>query len=81
MSVQALAVAAALELYRRRPALGFSDCLMLELASKAGQLPLGTFDRALGKIEGTHSFSHDARGGMERETSEEPAARPPVLPA
>jgi predicted nucleic-acid-binding protein len=48
------AVAAALKLFRSRPALGFSDCLMLELARKSGHLPLGTFDRNLGKIEGTH---------------------------
>jgi predicted nucleic acid-binding protein len=34
--------------------LGFSDCLLLHLARKAGHLPLGTFDRALGKVEGTH---------------------------
>jgi predicted nucleic-acid-binding protein len=47
------AVAAALDLFRSRPALGFTDCLMLQLARKAGHLPLGTFDRALGKIEGT----------------------------
>jgi predicted nucleic acid-binding protein len=33
--------------FRARPALGFSDCLMLQLARKAGQLLLGTFDRAL----------------------------------
>ena len=46
------AVAAALELFRKRPALGFSDCLMLEIARKAGHLPLGTFDRALGKVDG-----------------------------
>jgi predicted nucleic-acid-binding protein len=46
------AVAAALALFRKRPALGFSDCLMLELARKAGHLPLGTFDRALGKVDG-----------------------------
>jgi predicted nucleic-acid-binding protein len=46
-------VAAALELFRSRPALGFSDCLMLQLARKAGHLPLGTFDRTLGKVEGT----------------------------
>ncbi len=45
------AVAAALDLFRKRPALGFSDCLMLELARKAGHLPLGTFDRDLGKLE------------------------------
>jgi predicted nucleic-acid-binding protein len=47
------AVAAALDLFRSRPATGFSDCLMLQLARKAGHLPLGTFDRKLGKVEGT----------------------------
>jgi predicted nucleic-acid-binding protein len=45
-------VAAALEQYRAKPALGFSDCLVLEVARKAGHLPLGTFDRSLGKLEG-----------------------------
>ena len=45
-------VAAALEHYRRRPALGFSDCLILEAARKAGHLPLGAFDRDLGKLNG-----------------------------
>src|SRR3990172_8235797 len=34
-------VAAALEVFRKRPTLGFSDCLLLELARKAGHLPLG----------------------------------------
>ena len=46
------AVSAALGVFRRRPALGFSDCLLLELARKAGHLPLGTFDRNLGRVEG-----------------------------
>ena len=46
------AVAAALATFRRRPALGFSDCLLVELARKAGHLPLGTFDRDLGKVDG-----------------------------
>jgi predicted nucleic-acid-binding protein len=46
-------VSAAVEQYRGRPTLGFSDCLVLEIARKAGHLPLGTFDRALGKLEGT----------------------------
>jgi predicted nucleic-acid-binding protein len=45
-------VAAALDLFRSRPSLGFSDCLILELARKAGHLPLGTLDRSLGKVEG-----------------------------
>jgi predicted nucleic-acid-binding protein len=49
-------VAAALELFRSRPALGFSDCLMVHLARKAGHLPLGTFDRALGKVEGAQKL-------------------------
>jgi len=30
----------------------FSDCLVLEIARKAGYLPLGTFDRDLGKLDG-----------------------------
>jgi len=33
--------------------LGFSDCLVLEIARKAGHLPLGTFDRGLAKLNGT----------------------------
>jgi predicted nucleic-acid-binding protein len=45
-------VTAALEQFRKRPALGFSDCLVLEIARKAGHLPLGTFDRDLAKLEG-----------------------------
>src|SRR5215470_10494554 len=45
-------VVAALEQYRSRPALGFSDCLVLEVARKAGHLPLGTFDRDLSKLDG-----------------------------
>ncbi len=46
------AVAAALELFRTRPVLGFSDCLVLEIARKAGHLPLGTFDRELSELDG-----------------------------
>jgi predicted nucleic-acid-binding protein len=45
-------VRAALEQFRRKPALGFSDCLILELARAAGHLPLGTFDKELGKVDG-----------------------------
>jgi predicted nucleic-acid-binding protein len=44
-------VAKALAHFRKRPRLGFSDCLVLEVARKAGHLPLGTFDRGLGKLE------------------------------
>ena len=46
------AVAAALESFRRWPALRFSDCLLVELARRAGYLPLGAFDRDLGKVDG-----------------------------
>jgi predicted nucleic-acid-binding protein len=49
-------VAIALELFRSKPALGFSDCLILELARKAGHLPLGTFDRNLAKVPGTQKL-------------------------
>lgn len=46
-------VSAALAAFRSRPKLGFSDCLVCEVARKAGHLPLGTFDRELAKREGT----------------------------
>jgi predicted nucleic-acid-binding protein len=49
-------VAAALEQYRNRPALGFSDCLIMETARKAGHLPLGTFDRNLSKLDGAEGL-------------------------
>ena len=49
-------VAAALEIFRSRPALGFTDCLLLEVARKAGHLPLGTFDRYLSKIDGAEKL-------------------------
>ena len=50
------AVRAALDQFRARPSLGFSDCLMLEMARRAGHLPLGTFDRNLGKLEGVQKL-------------------------
>jgi predicted nucleic-acid-binding protein len=43
-------VSAAVSQLRRKPSLGFSDCLILEVARKAGHLPLGTFDRQLGHV-------------------------------
>lgn len=45
-------VARALSHMQRKPSLGFSDCLILETARKAGHLPLGTFDRDLGRLDG-----------------------------
>jgi len=45
-------VVAALLHYRSKPSLGFSDCLVLEIARKAGHVPMGTFDRNLAKLDG-----------------------------
>ena len=45
-------VESALARCKTRPALGFSDCLVLEIARKAGHLPLGTFDRQLSSLPG-----------------------------
>jgi predicted nucleic-acid-binding protein len=45
-------VATALIHFRKKPSLGFSDCLVLEIARKAGHVPLGTFDGKLGKLDG-----------------------------
>ena len=50
------AVTAAVARFRRRPALGFSDCLVLEVARKAGHLPLGTFDRSLASLDGVEKL-------------------------
>ena len=43
-------VRAAVAQSRRKPTVSFSDCLILEIARKAGHLPLGTFDRQLGSL-------------------------------
>jgi predicted nucleic-acid-binding protein len=45
-------VGRALQQYQRKPAVSFSHCLVLEVARKAGHLPLGTFDRELGRLPG-----------------------------
>jgi predicted nucleic-acid-binding protein len=49
-------VSAALDIFRTRPAVGFSDCLLLQVARKAGHLPLGTFDRNLSKLHGAEKL-------------------------
>ena len=43
-------VSAALVHYRGRRVVDFSDCLVLEIARKAGHLPLGTFDRNFARL-------------------------------
>jgi predicted nucleic-acid-binding protein len=45
-------VAAAVGQFREHPRIGFSDCLMIEIARKAGHVPVGTFDRDLGGVDG-----------------------------
>jgi predicted nucleic-acid-binding protein len=45
-------VTAALVHFRKKPAQGLSDCLVLEIARNAGHTPLGTFDKALAKLPG-----------------------------
>ena len=44
-------VNSALVRYRKRSTVAFSDCLVLEIARKAGHLPLGTFDRHFAKLD------------------------------
>lgn len=50
-------VASAVILFRQQPGVDFSDCLMVEVARKAGHTPLGTFDRALGKANGAQKLT------------------------
>jgi predicted nucleic acid-binding protein len=45
-------VTSALGRFRKYPALGFSDCLVVEIARKSGHLPMGTFDRGLARLDG-----------------------------
>ena len=52
MVQQPEAVALAIAQFRMKPSVGFSDCLVLEVARQAGHLPLRTFDRNLGKRNG-----------------------------
>ena len=49
-------VATALERYRENSRLSFSDCLVLEIARKAGHLPIGTFDRQLARLDGAQKL-------------------------
>jgi len=43
-------VTAAVAHFRARPAVNFTDCLILEIARKAGHVPVGTFDREFSKL-------------------------------
>ena len=47
-----IVVGAALERLKEKPAVGFHDCLALEVARAQGHLPFLTMDKALSKFEG-----------------------------
>ena len=42
--------------FERDRSVGFTDCLVVEAARKAGHLPVGTFDKAMSRIEGGHGL-------------------------
>jgi len=44
-------VNSALVHFRKRSMVAFSDCLVLEIARKAGHIPVGTFDREFAKLD------------------------------
>jgi predicted nucleic acid-binding protein len=45
-------LAASVKMFRSKPSLRFSDCLLVELARHSGYGPLSTFDRRLGSVDG-----------------------------
>lgn len=49
-------VTAALEAFRSKPRLGFTDCLIAETARQAGHQPLGTFDKNLSELDGVQKL-------------------------
>ena len=42
--------------FERHRSAGFTDCLIVEAARKAGHLPVGTFDKAMSRIDGGHGL-------------------------
>ena len=42
--------------FERTRSAGFTDCVIVEAARKAVNLPVGTFDRAMSRIEGGHAL-------------------------
>ena len=45
-------VAAAITLYQQSGGPDFAECMIVEIARKAGHLPVGTFDRKFAKLAG-----------------------------
>jgi predicted nucleic-acid-binding protein len=50
-------VTRALVQFQKHPGVGFSDCLIVEVARQAGHVPLGTFDRELAKLDGVEQLN------------------------
>ena len=44
----------ACSMFARERSVGFSDCLVVEAARKAGHVPVGTFDKRMARVDGTH---------------------------
>ena len=42
--------------FERDQSAGFSDCLIVETARKAGHLPVGTFDKEMSRIDGAQGL-------------------------
>ncbi|MBP6014892.1 MAG: type II toxin-antitoxin system VapC family toxin [Alphaproteobacteria bacterium] len=51
-------VAVALQHYRARPSLKFSDCLIAAIARRAGHTPIGTFDKEFAKVDDVERIKH-----------------------
>lgn len=45
-------IAAALDRYANADRAGFTDCLIVEIAARAGHGPLGSFDKAMAALKG-----------------------------
>ena len=54
-------VAAAAATLRKQPRLGFSDCLVVEIARKSGHTPVGTFDRDLSRLADVEKLARRRR--------------------
>jgi len=78
LSVQdADVVTAAVRRFRAKPAASFSDCLVLEIARKAGHLPLGTFDKVLSKMDGA-VLPRSTAASISRKSARRAPAPPPA---
>lgn len=50
------AVRRACATFARERSAGFSDCLIVEVARKTGHVPVGTFDKSMARLDGTHGL-------------------------